>query len=156
MQPSVEKMSPWDERFFSLGKLVSEWSEDRSRKVGAVVVTSSNEVISLGFNGLPRNVDSNVDYRHSKIDGEKYHWFEHAERNAIFNCSKLGISTLNCRIYTTNFPCSDCTRAIIQCGIVEICTFMEPKGDERFKRGYEISREMLRETQVRLRIFEDL
>ena len=30
---------------------------------------------------------------------EKYFWFEHAERNAIYNAARIGVSTKGCTIY---------------------------------------------------------
>ena len=43
---------------------------------------------------------------------------EHAERNAIINAARIGVSTNNCVIYLTcDIPCVDCTCAIINAGI---------------------------------------
>ncbi|MGO9672782.1 MAG: deoxycytidylate deaminase [Methylocella sp.] len=147
-------MDKWDARFFDLCALVASWSEDRSRKVGAVIVGHSNEIRSLGFNGLPRGVNGNISQRHSRVENEKYHWFEHGERNAIFNAARAGISLEGCRLYTSLFPCADCTRAVIQCGIIQINTFPTPENDRRFDRSFEVAIEMCSEAKVEIRIFE--
>ena len=46
----------------------------------------------------------------------------HAEMNALIQCAKEGISTKNTEIYVTHFPCINCTKALLQAGIVKILT----------------------------------
>ena len=111
--PVNQNQSHWDKRFFDLASLVSSWSEDTSRKVGAIIVADTNEILSTGYNGLPRGVSSDVESRHSKNDGEKYFWFEHAERNAIYNSARNGMRLKGSTLYATLFPCADCARAIV-------------------------------------------
>lgn len=153
MEISLHNMNKWDQRFFQLCDVVASWSEDRSRKVGAVIVGPDNEVRSLGFNGLPRGISAEHDERHSRTEGEKYFWFEHAERNAIYNAARVGISVGGCRIYTSLFPCADCTRAIIQSGIIQLNTFSAPDADETFFRSFEVSIAMLSEAGLQIRHF---
>jgi dCMP deaminase len=153
MNDQVNNREKWDRRFFELSRLVASWSEDKSRRVGAVIVGPANDIRAVGFNGLPRQVESDHSERHSKQDGEKYYWFEHAERNAIYNAARSGISTEGCRMYSTLFPCADCTRGIIQSGIAELNTFQPPEADEFFQRSFEVARTMLNEASVLVRIF---
>ncbi|MCK1289381.1 MULTISPECIES: deaminase [unclassified Bradyrhizobium] len=143
----------WDRRFFELSRLVATWSEDQSRKVGAVIVGPANDIRAIGFNGLPRLVSSEPEERHSRQGGEKYYWFEHAERNAIYNAARSGISTEGCRMYTSLFPCADCTRGIIQSGIVELNSFHAPDVDEVFQRSFEVAKIMLNEAGIAVRLF---
>ena len=42
------------------------------------------------------------------------------DRNALIQCAKEGISTKNTEIYVTHFPCINCTKALLQAGIVKI------------------------------------
>lgn len=113
--------SKWIQRYLRLAKTYSSWSKDNSTKVGAVIVRDRREV-SLGYNGPPRLIDD------SKVPTErpeKYMWYEHAERNAIYNAAYHGISTKDSTIFiytnpNTVFMCSDCARAIIQSGIKEV------------------------------------
>jgi len=74
-------MADWDARFMNLARHISEWSKDRSTKVGVVIVGPENEVRALGYNGFPRGIDDDAPDRHERP--EKYLWVEHAERNAI-------------------------------------------------------------------------
>ena len=39
---------------------------------------------------------------------------------ALIQCAKEGISTKNTEIYVTHFPCINCTKALLQAGIVKI------------------------------------
>jgi len=64
-----------------LAGTISEWSEDTSTKVGAVIVNDMNQIVVTGYNGLPRNIT----YLEERLQRpEKYKWTEHAERNAIY------------------------------------------------------------------------
>ena len=144
----------WDTRFFQVCDLLASWSEDQSRKVGAVIVGQGNEIRSTGYNGFPRKVDASVPLRHSREDGEKYLWFEHAERNAVYNAARFGASLEGCRIYCSLFPCADCVRAIIQSGIIELNTFLPPESDLKYHRSFEVSQIMLNESGVKSRYFK--
>ena len=113
----------WDARFLRMALDISTWSKDRSTQVGCVIVGKAGEVLSTGYNGLPRGVDDDVEARHERP--EKYHWFEHGERNAIFNAARNGTALAGATLYVTSAPskftcCTDCARAIIQSGIVRV------------------------------------
>ena len=127
--------SDWDERFMGLARNIATWSKDRSRKVGCVIVGPAREIRSMGYNGFPRGVDDTVEIRHQRP--YKYRWTEHAERNAIYNAARAGISTAECVIYLPWYPCMDCARAIVQCGITEVVAvepdWKDPTWAEDFK-----------------------
>src|SRR3954447_3751356 len=112
-----ERPADWDGRFMQLATLIGGWSKDRSRKVGCVIVGAHNEVRSTGYNGFPRGVCDDEDYRHDRP--MKYRWTEHAERNAIYSAARIGVPLEGCRMFLPWFPCMDCARAIVQAGIVE-------------------------------------
>jgi dCMP deaminase len=147
-----EDITRWDRRFFQLTNTIAGWSEDQSRKVGCVIAGVENGILSTGYNGFPREVLDQND-RHSSIDGEKYYWFEHAERNAIYNAVRTGTALLNSRLYVNLFPCADCTRAVIQSGVKELNTFAPDPNEKFFLRSFEVSIAMLSEASVRLRLF---
>lgn len=130
-------MADWDTRFMNLARHISEWSKDRSTKVGAVIAGPDNEVRALGYNGFPRGIDDDAPQRHERP--EKYLWVEHAERNAIYNASRVGIPLAGCTMYLPWFPCMDCARAIVQSGIQTLVALKpdlsDPKWGEDFKRA---------------------
>ena len=146
-------MENWDTRFFSLCELISSWSEDQSRKVGAVIVGAAHEIRSTGYNGLPRGISVDPPSRHLKGDGEKYFWFEHAERNAIYNAARAGISIDGCTLYCNLFPCAECLRAIIQSGIMHLKTYIAPESDPSYQRSFQVAQEMLAETKIEVSIY---
>lgn len=144
-------MTEWDIRFFKLADYLSTWSKDKSTKVGCVIVGFNNEILSTGYNGLARLILE----KEERVSGaDKYDWMEHAERNAIYNAVRRGISIENCRIYINWFPCSDCARAIIQSGIKEIITTKPDLNHERWGLKFKIALEMLQEANILIRYYE--
>ncbi len=142
----------WDIRFLRLAKEVATWSKDRSTQVGAVIVGDDKTPGPYGFNGFPRAIDDAVEDRHSRP--LKYKWTEHAERNAIYNAARIGMSLKGCTIYVTHLPCADCTRAIVQVGIKRVVVDAGSLSDagfaERWSEDERITKDMLDEAGVEL------
>ena len=140
----------WNYRFLELAELIATWSKDPSTKTGAVVVGPGKEIRATGYNGLVRGVNDNISERMERPT--KYDFFEHAERNAIYNACLTGTSLRDCTIFCTLTPCTDCARAIIQAGIKEVITYEyktdanDPKNTWRDKLNY--SAEMFAEAGV--------
>lgn len=106
--------SKWSIRFLQMATLVSTFSKDPRCGVGAIVVNDRNQIISQGFNGLPRGA----------LDDERLHdrdWklkrIIHAEVSAILNANT---SVEGCTIYTTRPPCLHCCSVIAQAGIKKV------------------------------------
>ena len=78
----------WTEYFLGLAEQVKLKSKDQSTQIGAVIVGEDNEVLSTGYNSFPRGMDDSKQERQERP--EKYFWFEHAERNAIYNAARVG------------------------------------------------------------------
>jgi dCMP deaminase len=114
-------LTKWDKIFIDQAKYVSNRSKDKNTKTGAVVVDNENTELVMGYNGFPRGADDDTDQRRYERP-LKYLWTEHAERNAIYNAARLGLSLKGTKMYCTYFPCADCARAIIQSGIVALYT----------------------------------
>jgi dCMP deaminase len=110
----------WDEYFMGIALLSTERSKDPSTSVGACIVSEDNKILSVGYNGMPIGC-SDDEFPWSR-EGDslntKYLYVCHAELNAILNYTGLNIK--GAKIYTTLFPCNECTKAIIQKGIKEI------------------------------------
>jgi dCMP deaminase len=120
-----DRLETWDALFVELARTYARKSKDESTRVGAVIVGPDHDQRAGGFNGLPRGVvDDPVRFpwsasRHRRP--EKYSWYEHAERNAIYNAARAGVATGGCTMYVAGGPpCADCARAVIQAGIVEV------------------------------------
>jgi dCMP deaminase len=144
----------WKEYFRGIAHQVKLKSKDRYTKIGAVVVGSDNQIVSTGYNSFPRGIDDSIDERQERP--EKYYWFEHAERNSLYNAALIGVSTKGCTMYLTcGIPCSDCARGIINSGIKKIVC--ERVGgavgnlwDEHAKRSIE----MFNEAGVKIEYYE--
>lgn len=144
--------SNWDRRFMSLAGSIGEWSRDRSRKVGCVIVGPNNEIRATGYNGLPRGARDDIEERH--LRPLKYLWTEHAERNAIYNAAFAGIALAKCRIYVPWYPCVDCARGIVQVGISDMIA-VEPNWDEPvWGEGFRVARDLFAEAGVSVKFIE--
>jgi len=140
----------WHYRFMELAFLVASWSKDPSTKTGAVVVGPDREIRATGYNGVVRGVDDDIPERMTRPT--KYDFFEHAERNAVYNACLTGTSLKGCTLYATHSPCTDCARAIIQAGIKTVVTNKiiidsdTPQGTWRDKLEY--SAQMFKEAGI--------
>jgi len=111
----------WDEYFMGIALLSAKRSKDPHTSVGACIVSQDNKIVSVGYNGMPRGCSDDEYPWNRKADSEletKYLYVCHAELNAILNYS--GIHMRHSKIYTTLFPCNECTKALIQVGISEV------------------------------------
>ena len=141
----------WDERFLALAAQIGRWSKDRSAKAGCLIVGEDRLIRSTGFNGFPRNIDDDEPSRHERP--AKYSWTEHAERNAVYNAARLGISTFGCICYVNWFPCVDCARAIVQAGMVRLVGLEPDQRDPRWGEEFQFASKLLRESGVDVSLY---
>lgn len=97
-------------------KLTSLQSKDPDKKVGAVLV-KNNKILSSSYNSFPKGVTIVGRLSHKPT---KLAFTVHAETNAIYKAANAGIKLNGSTIFCTFFPCSDCAKAIIQSGVVEV------------------------------------
>ena len=117
----------WDLRFLNLACEVASWSKDDSTKVGCVITTEDHRIVSTGYNGLPRGAiddKESIPDRHDR-EKDKYLYYEHAERNAIYNAAYKGIALKDCVAYITMAPCMNCARGLIQSGLKRVVFIRE-------------------------------
>lgn len=144
----------WDVRFIKLAEHIAEWSKDRSRGVGAVIVNSDKRVVSMGYNGFPAGIDDDLDERHERP--AKYDWTIHAEQNAIINAARIGVSTKGATMYLNLFPCASCSGSIINCGIVRIVVLNKPNyNDSKYGKEFIISRNKFIEADIKIDYIND-
>lgn len=143
-------MSKWDERLLHPAILVSYWSKDPSTKVGALIADNSNRIVSVGYNGLPRNVKDGENMTRA----EKLRRTIHAEANAILFAQR---DITGFTIYVTHHPCGQCAALIIQSGLKRV---VYPKLDdisgfsERWKEEVESAATMFAEAGVEVSALE--
>ena len=146
----------WDRYFLNIAEQVKEKSKDKRTHIGAVIVGKDNEIVSTGYNSFPRGINDNIEERQERP--EKYYWIEHAERNAIYNAARMGVSLRESTMYLTcGIPCSDCAKGIISSGIKRIhCKIKDTTRnreywDEHAKR----SLQMFKESGVEVIFYND-
>jgi len=145
----------WIEYFRNLANTVKLKSKDERTQIGAVIVGTDNEIVSTGYNSFPRGLDDTIIERQEKP--EKYFWFEHAERNAIYNAARIGVSTKGTTMYLSHwFPCADCARGIINAGIIKLYCDKpdDTKKSSSYIESFKRSKEMLLEAGVEIQYYE--
>lgn len=130
---TVNSQTKWDIRFLELAKHVASFSKDPSTKVGAVIVRNNNEIVSLGYNGLPKGIqdeDSILNNRKKKME-----LIIHGEENALIFAKQ---SVDGCTLYTYPFICcSRCSSKMIQAGIKRVVTIDDVP--DRWKENMKLS-----------------
>ena len=103
-----------DFKWLSSAWVTALMSKDPSTKVGAVIVSADNRKSSTGFNGFPAGVVETPELWERPT---KYEYVQHAEPNAIANCS---FDRAGSTIYVTHRPCHRCLGLIANAGIDHI------------------------------------
>ena len=127
----------WEKYFIGIAQLTAKRSKDPSTQVGCCIVDSDNRILSLGYNGFPRGCSDDEfpwDKNNEKSEDNKYSYVVHSELNAILNYK--GESLKDSTLYVTLFPCSECSKAIIQSGIKKIVYIDEYKNDIASRRMF--------------------
>lgn len=131
---------------------IASRSKDPSTKVGANFKSISNGIpthpISFGYNGMPRGLNDNHPERNERP--EKYLWYEHAERNAIYNAARPILQDKI--IFVSNFPNMESARGIVSSGISEVVTDFTTydKNNDMHKRVIQL----FEETGVKLELLD--
>ena len=149
-KPKPSKKPSWHETYLELCDVMATRSDDLRTKLGCVIVGPDKEIITTGYNGLPRGIAATQD---RLVAPAKYLYTEHAERNAILNATRFGAILKGCTLYCQRPPCADCARAIIQAGIKEI-VIREQLLTPKWKDSTEAALEMLKEAKVSIGAFE--
>lgn len=138
----------WDQYFIDIADVVRTKSKDPSTKVGAVIVGTEKQIVSTGFNGMPRSIAETDPSRWERP--VKYQYLCHAERNAIDNAARTGVSLLGCTLYLAGFlfPCTECAKSIIQSGIGRVCTTNNQEIPEAWADDLDFSTVLLSEAGI--------
>lgn len=104
----------WDIRFMRMAREVSTWSKDPSTQVGCCVVRDRQPLVH-GYNGFPKQIEDTPEMLADREN--KMQWMIHAEANAIYNATELGISLKDSTFYVWGLPCCEaCALALIRVG----------------------------------------
>ena len=133
----------WDEYFMGIALLSAGRSKDPNSQVGACIVDNDNKIVSLGYNGAPKGLHHCIDAggclrKLNKIESgtrQEICRAVHAEQNAIISAAVKGVSIKGGTIYINTYPCSICTRMLINAEIkilysdVVLNFFKKPKSE---------------------------
>lgn len=123
-----ERKLQYDQTYMNMAIVLSGLSHANRSKVGCLIVSEDNQIISQGFNGMPKGMD-NVCEDIIEENGETKLVTKrevlHAETNAIAKCAKWCTSTENATLYVTLSPCFDCAKMIIQTEISRVVYYEE-------------------------------
>jgi dCMP deaminase len=110
-----EKQAILDKRYMRMALIWSENSYCERRKVGALLI-KDKMIISDGYNGTPsgfENICEDDTFRTKP-------YVLHAEANAITKVARSHNSSEGATLYVTASPCIECSKLIIQAGIVRV------------------------------------
>jgi dCMP deaminase len=140
----------WDDYFLEIVKAVALRATcDRGRS--GCVVTRNNRILVTGYVGAPSGIAGCDEVGHllEKVihpDGtisEHCHRSVHAEANALYQASRIGVSLEGGTLYCTMTPCMRCTMGIIQVGITKVVC------EKRYHQG-QISEELFKQANIEL------
>lgn len=143
----ADRKLKWDRRFLALAEMVAGWSKDPSTQCGGVIVRMDRTVVSLGFNGFPRQIEDTDELLNDRP--EKYKRMVHSEMNAILNAHG---PVAGYTLY--NWPgqsCSRCAVHVIQSGISRVVsseTDPDSPFAQRWAEDQKLSEQLFKEAGV--------
>lgn len=117
------KRPSWSEYFKELVTLTASRSSCEKLHVGCLFI-KNNRIIAQGYNGYIAGC------KHQMIEKDNHNIATiHAEQNTITDCAKRGVSSNDCIAYITHYPCYNCMKLLVSCGISEINYIHDYKND---------------------------
>ena len=104
----------WHTLWMTVAFCVSQRSVDDSTRHGTIIVDKNNKVLSIGYNGFPRDC---LDDQLPSTRPFKYSITCHSEINAIINSNK---DLEGATAYVTGEPCTLCFAQMLNGGISKI------------------------------------
>lgn len=139
----------WDRRFLRIAFDVGRWSKDPRKGVGAVLVSPDRRRWAHGYNGFPSGIEDTTE--RLKDEATRLRLTVHAELNCLLNAS---FDTDGCALYSTQFPCHECAKAIIQKRVGRVVApTWEHRTDSKWRDSWLIAGELLAEANVGVTLF---
>ena len=113
----------WDQYFKQLIETTATRSSCERLHVGCMFIRE-NRIIAQGYNGYIAGCEHKMVMKDNHNIGTI-----HAEQNAITDCAKRGVSSDKCTAYITHYPCYNCMKLMVSCGICEIKYINDYKND---------------------------
>lgn len=131
--PNSEKQHQFDKHYLQMAQIWAKNSYCKRRQVGALIV-KDRMIISDGYNGTPAGFENECENENHKTKA----YVLHAEANAITKVAKSGNNSEGATLYVTTSPCIECSKLIIQSGIVRVVfleMYSKNEGLELLKRA---------------------
>lgn len=108
-----------DKTYMRMAEQLSRLSYAERKKVGALIVKGTH-IISEGYNGTPKGFSNDCEYYDQAREMHTKPQVLHAESNAITKLARSPNSSDGATLYVTLAPCFDCSKLIIQAGIMRV------------------------------------
>ncbi len=100
--------------YLDIAETVAHGSKDPSTKVGCIIVSKDNKLISFGYNSFITGCDE----KYMTFDRPQKHTLTvHAEMNALISAHQ---SIRDSTVYLTHASCANCLKHLIQAGVAKI------------------------------------
>lgn len=132
---------------------IAKHSPDPSTQNAALLVGTKGTVLTYDTNRPPDGVVMTPERWGRPA---KYRFVEHAERNVIFAAASEGICTNRLIMVCPWAACSDCARAIIQCGIRTLVTHQQAhdRSPDFWKAEIDVAFAMFQEAGVEVIMYD--
>jgi len=110
-----DKQLAIDKRYLRMARIWASNSYCKRRQVGALLV-KDKMIISDGYNGTPSGFENECEEENDVTKS----YVLHAEANAITKVAKSNNSSEGSTLYITTSPCMECSKLIIQSGIIRV------------------------------------
>lgn len=146
----------WDRHFLGMSLYHARLSKDPSTRVGSIIIGPDREILSAGFNGLPRGIADTHERLH--VRETKLQLVVHAEMNALLAAARTGMRLKGCTLYLAATdssgmvwggpPCTRCTVEIIQVGISEIVSYPIKSAPSKWHADLTTARGLIEEAGI--------
>ncbi|MBC8411175.1 MAG: dCMP deaminase family protein [Rhodobacteraceae bacterium] len=120
-----------DTTYMKMARCWAALSKAKRKQVGCLIV-KDGAIISDGYNGTPSGFDNTCEWVKRERLATKPEVL-HAESNAISKLAKSTQSSDGATLYATCSPCLECSKLIIQCGIIRVVYGEKYRNDDGLK-----------------------
>lgn len=133
--------------YMTMALRAAKASPDPSTQNGAVFVSADGSLHTRDCNRFPFGVSYTEERWERPL---KYSIIEHAERNALYSAAANGIQTYGGTLISPWAACSDCARAIIQCGVSELIRLGNNDTNARWDDSIKVADDLMKEAGIKI------
>jgi dCMP deaminase len=147
-----------DRQYLKMAIAEASYSDDPKRflfprSAVGVVIADRSGLLAASANVVPPGLAEGLRFESRDLaEADRYYFIEHAERAAIYKALLAGKEIRGATMYGTRFPCADCARAIIWCGIKRAVFSSGLTGEKQWLESQRSALQMMRLSGVKVRI----